>query len=432
MSGQLGIWYAQQLSPGNPAYNIGNCVEIHGELDADLLVTALRRALDEADAYRLRFRIEADTPRQYVDDTPDHAVQVLDLSTAQDPRGAADTWMREELEHPVDLTGQPLYRHAVLKLGESTHLWYQRIHHVALDGVSLRIFSGRVADIYTALAEGRDPADGAPESVAVLMDADRSYRDSADFGRDRDFWTGLLADLPDAAVTESREAGPDTHRARRMPDAPARHLSDVGPAETGALKAVARRLKTSFAALMISAAALYHHRTTGAEDIVVGVSVNGRTRRAELAIPGMTSNIMPIRLSITPTTTVAELVRETGRALHAGLRHQRYQYKDILADLRRVGGGALCGLIVNVIPMEQPLRFGDCSATITGLSSGPTEDLKIDVYDIARRRTPDSGRRQPRPAHTDRRPGHLTPPAHRPELAHGSGPERHRCPRGPS
>jgi hypothetical protein len=56
MAGQLGIWYAQQLSPDTSAYNIGEYLEIVGDLDTGLFEAALRCAAGEADASRLRFR----------------------------------------------------------------------------------------------------------------------------------------------------------------------------------------------------------------------------------------------------------------------------------------------------------------------------------------------------------------------------------------
>ena len=36
MAGQLGIWRAQQLVPGDPVYNVGEYLDIRGELDAEL------------------------------------------------------------------------------------------------------------------------------------------------------------------------------------------------------------------------------------------------------------------------------------------------------------------------------------------------------------------------------------------------------------
>ena len=133
---------------------------------------------------------------------------------------------------------------------------------------------------------------------------------------------------------------------------------------------------------MIAAGAIYHHRISGARDVVVGVPVHGRTSRRELAIPGMTTNVVPLRLTIHPDTPVGEVVRQTLRGLLDLQRHQRYLYEDILRDLDRVGG-PLCGLVVNVMNFDYPIRFGECRTSGgTGLATGPLlEDLKLNIYD---------------------------------------------------
>jgi len=371
-AGQLGIWYAQQLAPDNPAYNTGEYLDIRGELDLDLLAAAARRALEEAEAYRSRFRVEEGTPRQYVADARDYPVHTADLSGEADPQAAAEEWMRADLARSAQLAGGPLTAVAVFRLGPDHHLWYQRVHHIAVDGCGLAVFARRVAEIYTAFAEGRGPEDGALEPVSVLLDADRAYRESDEFEGDRDFWRQALAGFSPAAA-------PDGVQARQLSKRPTLHQDDIDGGETRQVREAARRWRTGFAGLAIASAALYHHRTTGERDIVLGVSAHGRTRRRELRIPGMAANILPVRIAITPGTRAGELVRQASKALADAVRHQRYQYSDILGDFKRVGSGQLYGLIVNVMPFAYPERFGAATATRTGLSSGPAESLKLVV-----------------------------------------------------
>ncbi|MEU0949248.1 amino acid adenylation domain-containing protein [Streptomyces canus] len=373
MSGQLGIWYAQQLDPDNPAYNIAEYTEIHGDVNVDVLAAALRHALTEADTFRLRFRLDRGRPRQYVTDSADpsdHPIHVVDLTAEADPRVAAEQWMCKDLDRPVDLSQGPLSAQAVLVLGPRHVLWYQRAHHIVLDGGSLATFADRVATVYNALLAGGPPAEGAPRPVSVLMDADHAYRTSNDIDRDRHYWHEALADL--------QESGP---QGRSLSGRPVRHTDDIAPDEATRLRTAAHRLRTGLAGLAISAAALHHQHSTGESDFVIGVPVAGRTTRQELGIPGMTSNVLPIRFGIKPRTTVADLLRQTGRTLRSGLRHQRYQHRDLLGDLHLVGGGSLWDLSVNVLSLDRPLRFGDCTAVRTGLSSGPVDELKIDLYD---------------------------------------------------
>ncbi|MFJ7338585.1 amino acid adenylation domain-containing protein, partial [Streptomyces sp. NPDC101116] len=374
-AGQLAVWYAQQLDPGNPVYNVGEYVEIRGPLDVDLLTQALRRTMDDAETARLRFRLVDGVPRQHLGDADDHPVEILDFTAEPDPRAAAEAWMLSRMRLPMDVLDGPLTRYAVIKVGPDRHYWMHCAHHLVMDGHSGRLFADRLAYNYTALAEGRDPRqDRTMEPIAVLLDEDRAYRSSPALEEDRAYWTGALSDLP-----HTRRS--DGHRPRQLPRTPVRHRGEIDAEDSAGLKRGARRLRTTLAGLTIAAAALYHHRTTDARDIVVGVPVVGRSGRRALAVPGMTSNILPIRVPIGGSTTVGDLLRQITAQVRAATRHQRYRYEDMLRDLKLLGGVPLCDLIVNVMSFDYRLGFGDCTATTRNLANGPIDTLSFDVYD---------------------------------------------------
>src|SRR5215469_3455058 len=199
MSAQLGVWYAQRLAPASPAYNIGDYTELRGDLDVALFTDALRLALREAEGYRLRLSVEDGIPRQFVDDSGQYQVEVVDLRAEADPRGAAEQWMRTDLDRPVDLAAGPLSAHAVLRLSRDHAVWYQRVHHIAVDGSGMFAFARRLAEIYNGLLGESVPVGQALAPVSVLLEADRDYRESGERGRDRDFWLGVLSGAPEAA-----------------------------------------------------------------------------------------------------------------------------------------------------------------------------------------------------------------------------------------
>ncbi|MCX4771936.1 amino acid adenylation domain-containing protein [Streptomyces sp. NBC_01260] len=374
MAGQLGIWQAQQLAPENPIYNVSEYLEFHGELNVDLFVEALRRTVDEADTVRLCFRVEAGTPKQYVAAPSDYPIHVIDVSGAPDPREAAEDWMHADLRRPIALTGGVLSTFAVLKLSTDRYFWYQRHHHLVLDGTGGRILATRLADIYESLLSGQATDEGTLAPLSALIEADRAYQDSADFPQDREYWLGVLADLPDSATVGG-------HGVRRLPDSLVRHTDGIDGDDAAKMKAAARRFRTSLAGLMVAAAAIYRHRVTGERDVIIGLPVSGRSGRRELGIPGMTSNNMPVRLKIDRATSIADLVRQISKAVREGLRHQRYRYEDTLRDLKLVHSDSLCAMHVNVMSFDYPERFGDCGVTSHSLSTGPSDNSRIDIYD---------------------------------------------------
>ncbi|WP_433871715.1 condensation domain-containing protein [Saccharopolyspora sp. CA-218241] len=154
---QSGIWFAQQLDRANPVFNTGEYVEIDGPVDPEVFSAALRRVVAEVDAMRMRV-VEAAQPQQVIDPPADDELPVLDLTAEADPHAAALAWMRADMDTPAD-PAEPgrLRSAALLRTGAERWLWYQRIHHVAIDGYGFSIILRRVAEVYTALLAGDDP-----------------------------------------------------------------------------------------------------------------------------------------------------------------------------------------------------------------------------------------------------------------------------------
>jgi hypothetical protein len=377
LGAQLGVWHGQLLRPADPVYTEGEYLEIHGDLDLDLFRTALYRTVDEFDPYHLHFCGADESPRQYVDRRASWAPHVIDVSAAADPRAAAESWMWADMRRPVDLRDGRLFTHAVFRAGPGWFFWYQGGHHILGDGLGVAAVVHRQAENYTSLLTGGFPENGTPEPFFGLLDSERSYRASAEFGRDREFWRDSLSAFAGLRALNGAPVGTAQHL--RM-----RNAENIDPGQAAELRLAARRLRTSISGLMIAAAAVYLSRSSGAEDIVVGLPVIGRTGSRERKIPGMTTNILPIRLAVHQKMSAGELLRQVSKAVRDGLRHQRYRFEDMAKDLSLAAGASLFGLLINVISFDYRVDFGGCPAFAHNLSTGPVDNVKISVWDRSR------------------------------------------------
>ena len=376
-AGQLGIWYAQQLDPENPIYNAAEYLEFRGDFDMALFERALRQTVAEVDALHLRFSGEGDELRQYVDASDDWPLHYVDLSSEGDPRSAAESWMWNDLRQPVDLQQSPLFTQAVFKLTSGHHLWYQRVHHIAVDGYSVLLIAQRLAHAYSRLVGKSTPDSSAPGALRVLVAADSEYRASADFISDQEYWQDIFSDSDSLEVPTL-----SGHTTSGAPRTYTRHQAEVRSHVVSELRATAARLRTSLPLLLVGSAAVYVHRMTGERDIILGLPVLGRQGEEQLGVPGMMANIVPVRLSIAPEMTVEDLSQQVNRRVREALLHQRYRYEDIRRNLKGLNGnGPVFGPVINVMSFGYPERFGAASCTPHNLSNGPIEDLSISVYD---------------------------------------------------
>ncbi len=369
-SAQAEIWYALQLERPNPAFNMGEYLEIRGPMDVAVLADATHRVLYEAGCLRSRFMETDEGPRQIIEELGDWSLPVVDLRAAADPQAAAQEWMRADMARPFSLEDFPLMRVALLVVGDEQALYYWCVHHILTDGMSGMGIYQRLAELYTALAHGGPPQEGALPPVGVLYEAEGDYQGSAARAEDGAYWRAVF------------KGGLEPVSLSRRPPVPAaaalRHTIAL-PAETAAVfRELAWRERVTWSTVVTAVAAAYTQRMTGAAATLLTLPVHGLPRGVSGRIPGMTANFLPLALPVRPELTRGELLRATARALSGARRHHRYRGDWI----RRDAGLATFdrrpfGPMVNVLPEPAELRFGPCEASLANLSTGPVHDLQI-------------------------------------------------------
>ncbi|UHC63916.1 non-ribosomal peptide synthetase [Bacillus sp. FCW2] len=368
---QAGIWFAQQLDPDNPIYNTGEYVEINGAIDVNIFKTALERVLTEAASLHARFEEGADGPKQIINPPFEAAIDVIDVSSEADPKQAALRLMQTDLAEPVDMAAGPLFRDILFQAGPERFFWYQRIHHIAIDGYGFSLLARRTAQVYTAIREGRPDNGRSFGSLEELVKEDQEYRASDQFLKDREFWMEKFADEPDVVSLAERAPRTSTRFWRSTA-----YLSETALQHVKAIP--------NWHEAVTAAAAVYVHRMTNAGDIVIGLPMMGRIGSISLNIPSMVMNLLPLRLSLRPDMNFHEAVSQVAKEIRNIRRHQKYRHEDMRRDLKLLGENRrLFGPQVNVMPFDYALDFAGAPGTVHNLSAGPVDDLSINVYDRA-------------------------------------------------
>ncbi|MDF6018170.1 non-ribosomal peptide synthetase [Streptomyces sp. JH34] len=411
---QQGVWYGQLVDPDSPKYNIGECFRIHGDLDEELFAAALDRAVALCDSLNLEFVTRGETVRQRVahrSATDTERLRTVDLSGTDDPVAAAESYMAGDMS-TVDRLDAPRHHFALLRLGARLHYWYVRFHHIAVDGLGGAVFGRAVAELYGRAVRGEDLAAAGLPAAAPLRDLvadEAAYLGSDRYEADRAYWTGRFADLAGDAAADAAGAGTgadgDEHArggaalVRRRTDAPAplapagadvrMHTGETLPVTVlDALRRLAAGHRTSWTAALVGGVAAYVGRVGGAQDVRVGLASNGRHGGLR-HIVGMTSNILPLRLTVTVDMTVGALVRAAADEMRGALRHRRFSREQLARELNMTDGAShLTDVVVNIMGYDYDLDFAGSPAPSRVLSIGPVGDVSLFVSERAEGRGP--------------------------------------------
>jgi enterobactin synthetase component F len=371
---QRGLWFGEKIGPKDAIYNIAEYCEILGEIQADLFIAALKQITYEAETTRVEIHDTEDGPKQIILDIYKGEFPFVDMSAEIDPRAAAEAWMMNELNKPVDLACDPLWFCALFKISNTCYFWYQRSHHVVLDGFGAGILSRRCAEIYNAYLEGRDIGPSPFLPLSVQHEQEAQYRQSTRFERDRSYWLDQLKSLPDP-VSLTKHNAVRAGGLRRSTACFSGELSQQ-------LRELAASTDASLPQILIALFAAYIYRMTGAEDLVFGMPVTARANRDMRNIPSMMANAVSIRLAFDADVNLHSLVAQVSKTVRHSLRHQQFRYEDLRRELGLLGQGQQISWVgVNIEPFDYDLKFGGHKCLAHNVSNGTVEDLTVFIYD---------------------------------------------------
>lgn len=366
---QRGIWYAQKLAHSSPMYQIGQFIEISGPLDVSRLEAAVGRAVSETPALNLAFGEDDDGPFQYAK-AMDASVQFTDLTGCGDEAAREKTardLMDTDMAQARSVEDGALLHTEVIRLSEGRHFFYQRVHHLLLDGYSAVLVLRRVAAVYESLGTATEAAENPILDFSALNELiadDQQYQGSAAAAADAEFWAAELDGQPAPAGLSGRPSGTAEALLRSTKTLP-RSAAEALQSASG-----------SAPALILTAVSLYLHRMTGEQHVSLALPVTARRGKLAKSTASMLSNIVPIRLDINPGATVQDMVATTGGKLRGALIHQRTRYESM------TGQGSYLGPSVNILPVLDDIAFGEATGTMHILSTGPIDDLSVIVHGL--------------------------------------------------
>lgn len=376
VAAQPGIWMAEKLSTLPNAWSVAHYVELEGMLDAPLLAQAIVKGMQQADTLRLRFVEDNGGVWQWVDDTQTFPLpQRIDLRAEPDAHAAALALMNADLAQNLRVDGgKPLAHHALIQVTDTRWYWYQRYHHLLVDGFSFPAITRQIAAIYRAMRHDAPLPDSPFTPFAEVVDEYQRYRDSDAWQRDKAFWSEHKRTLPAAgslsdAPLPGRAATTDILRLKQDLDPSAfRRLTQAIPG-------------CQPADLALALVALWLGRLSSRSDYAAGFIFMRRMGSAALTATGPVLNVLPLGVHINPGQTLAELATSLAGQLKKMRRHQRYDAEQILRDTGRAAGDEpLYGPVFNVKMFDYLLDMDGIAGQTHTLATGPVNDLEIALF----------------------------------------------------
>lgn len=349
---QAAMWVASRMTPDLCAYNLLLGIRLHQPLDEPRLLAATRRLLQRNDALRTGL-YEADTGlRARLLPVVVPPLHRLDGDGPGLP-ARIDQWA----DQPFDLERGPLLRLARLARPDAVQwaaldfppdgnpdaeLLFLCCHHLAVDLWGLQLLLQQWLHLYSA---GTDTGLPTPLPYRAFTPWQQQYLASAQGQGDGEYWQEHWLKRPAGDIPWQRPGSDRSFRGQRI----VRRLS---AAETGQVRALARRCNTTPFVVLLTVFAAVEARYHGRRHAVIGSPVAGRSAPGSEQTVGHFVNLLVQWLAIDADGWVSQIQSVRDGWMQA-MSHADYPFPRILAALQALQSGAVADLPEAVLVWHQ-------------------------------------------------------------------------------
>ena len=378
---QREMWIAAQMRPEASAANNGtNVVELEGELDVSAMEWAVAEIVKRHEALRSTF--SEDGSKVVVRRSMPFEMRSHDLSSLSSADAAAQLTeiLEQDGQQVFDLAEGPLASFQLIKLSPNKHLLVFTAQMIICDGWGFKVVLEEIGTVYSAFLDKRELPLEPPIQMREYASWQEQERTSVSTKDCDDFWLSQFRTLPPPFDLPTANPRPPV----RSYEAARANLR-LAPQFYADVKRVARELRNTPFAFLLTAFSTWLYRLSGKDDFVVAVPFAGQGALGFNTLVGQCVHTLPFRVHVNHG---ASFVDQLTRMQKLILDTQEYwssnfgtlvQKLNLPSDPSRV---PLTPVIFNLDPALSGVKFSGCTSRIT---SGPRfyfyYDLGFNVID---------------------------------------------------
>ena len=287
-------------------------------MDADISVEEAQKAVNEIfhlnDALRMRIVDDNGKPQQYVADYAEADIEVLHFGN----KAELDSYAAEYAKEPLDFYGALAMIKIVLIPGKIGLL--AKLHHIISDAWTLSL----IATQFNELIKG----DGVQAfSYLDYIKEENEYVAGKRYQKDRDYFLSQFAECDESTFLSEKQA--KSFSAERV-------TYCIDKERTAEINSYAAKNNISAFSLFMTAAAVYFSRVKmNTEKFYLGTPLLNRADFRQKNTVGMFINTVPLLINLDNESAFAENLKSVETSAFSAMRHQRYNYGDLLDELRK-------------------------------------------------------------------------------------------------
>jgi amino acid adenylation domain-containing protein/thioester reductase-like protein len=312
---QKSIWNMEQFFGGSIANITGSAVL--GDIkDIQSLQTALNKTVEQCYSLRIHVKIQDGVPMQYIKDYKPCNFEIVRFSS----KGEFSAWVEALAVTPFDLDGD-LYKIFIFTIEEQIG-YVLHLHHLTADAWTLIL----LADIIEKNLKS-EPVRA--NNYLDYLDSEQEYSTSNRYRKDKEYFMSCFEKCSEPVYLSDKQA--KSTESNRL------SITIVAD-EARKIQVFCKDNGVSPYSLFMNALATYIFRIKGAISLYIGTTVLNRSGKKEKETAGVFVNTVPVLFNIDETKSILENMQGNSTSIMNVFRHQKYQYSDLLKDVREEHG----------------------------------------------------------------------------------------------
>ena len=302
----------QKFAGGSIATICGS-ITIKVSKDIDTIKRAVNEMYRLNDAMRIRVVEENGVPMQFAENYIEKGVEILRFEN----KAELDSYALKYAKEPMDFSSSLCYIKAFV-INDSYGI-IAKLHHIISDAWTLAL----VGSQFYALVSGETPE---TYSYFDFLESDKAYLDSPKFQKDKEYFIAEFQKCEEVTYLS------DKH----MDSLAANRKTFIIPVDkTAQIAKYAESNSSSVFMLLMTVVGTYLNRIKmNTERLYIGTAMLNRFGYEQKNTMGMFVNTAPVLVEIENEKTFSENFAVTSKKAMQIMRHQKYNYGELLKELR--------------------------------------------------------------------------------------------------
>ncbi len=328
---QARLWFLEQLTPGNPFYNVPATVRLSGSLNVAALEQTFNEIVRRHEALRTTFKQIAEQPVQALLPHLNIPLPLIDLQPLLEGEREAEAvrLTTQEAQQPFNLAQGPLIRVLLLQLSPTEHVLVLTMHHIVSDGWSIGVLLRELGILYAAFVQQQpSPLPELPIQYADFAQWQRQWLPGEVLNTQLSYWQQQLNNLPVLELpTDRPRPAVQSYRG-------ATQYLELPLTLSQALEAMSQAEGVTLFMTLLAAFQTLLYRYTGQTDIVVGSPIANRNRREIEGLIGFFVNSLVLRTNLAGNPSFRELLSRVREVALGAYAHQDLPFEKLVEELQ--------------------------------------------------------------------------------------------------